>query len=145
MRRKKQGTPALQCFFGGHPPLFDSPGAGLSPRFLLPESPVGQEKCCHLVAVSYNSSLKPGALEHTQDSFSRLAGLSMTRALQKCPGVGNQNRIQKGAHFPELPFTRYKLDWDTLKRQPRNTASASLISRKIHMKTATGYLLACSE
>ena len=46
----------------------------------------------------------------------------MTRALQKCPGVGNRNRIQKGAHFPELLFTRYRLYWDSLKRHPRNTA-----------------------
>lgn len=137
MRGKKQGTPALQGFLG-HSPLFNSPGAGLSLRPPLPESPVGQEKCCRLVAISCNSSLKISDSEHTQDSFSRLAGFSMTHALQKCLGWINRNRIQKGAHFPELLFTRYKLYWDFFKQQLRNTASALLISRKIHMKTTTG-------
>ena len=53
-------------------------------------------------------------------------------------GWVNQNRIQKGAHFPELLFTRYKLYWDFFKQQLRNTASASLTSRKLHMKTTMG-------
>ena len=65
----------------------------------------------------------------------------MTCALQKCPEVGNRNRIQKGAHFPELLLMGSKLDSGSFKGKPRNTASPWLISREIHMKSTRYHLL----
>ena len=64
----------------------------------------GMKKRCRLVAVSCNYTVNTGTEEYTMKA--RTERWESIPAIQKCPGEGMRNGIQRKADFPEANFKR---------------------------------------